>query len=146
MKCWSWFFKTIISHESNAFESNHNDGSDIGGIYITFLEKTFYDQSILTLHKAFKVTLFTIILLLRQNTTAVDSVVNITLNLARYSKTILSRRTELKEKGRWKIHSLHSWWYAKLSFGCGAEEQAAKLQGEWGEGLWNTACKKTISF
>jgi len=34
-------FKITISQKSNAFESNHSDESDIGGIYITFLEKHF---------------------------------------------------------------------------------------------------------
>ena len=66
---------------------------------MTFFGKTVFDQSILTLYKAFKVTLFTVILLLRRNSsllpskTAVDSVANATLNLARHSKAILSRRT-----------------------------------------------------
>ena len=58
----------IISQKSNAFGSSHSDQSDIGVIYITFLEKTSLGQSILTLHKAFKITLFTVILLLRRNT------------------------------------------------------------------------------
>ena len=65
--------------------------------YASRSRKTFFGQSILTLYKAFKVTVFTDILLLWRNTslanTAVDSVVNATLNLARHSKTILSRRT-----------------------------------------------------
>ena len=34
-------FKIIISQKSNAFESSHSDDSDIGGIYILFLEKHF---------------------------------------------------------------------------------------------------------
>ena len=34
-------FKIIISQKSNAAESNHSDESDIGGIYITNLEKHF---------------------------------------------------------------------------------------------------------
>ena len=61
-------FKIIISQKSNAVESNHSDESDIGGIYITILEKTFFGQSILTLYKAFKAAVFTVILLLRRNT------------------------------------------------------------------------------
>ena len=60
--------------------------------------KTYFGQSILTLSKAFKFTLFIIILLLLAKhfsfaNTAMDSVVNATLNLARHLKTILSRRT-----------------------------------------------------
>ena len=34
-------FKIIISQKSNAFENNHSDESDIGELYITFLEKHF---------------------------------------------------------------------------------------------------------
>ena len=34
-------FKIIISQKSNAVESNHSDEPDIGGIYITILEKHF---------------------------------------------------------------------------------------------------------
>ena len=34
-------FKIIISQKSNAVESNHSDESDVGRIYITFLEKHF---------------------------------------------------------------------------------------------------------
>ena len=60
-------FKIIISTKSNAVESNHSDESDIRRIYITFLEKHF-DQSILTLYEAFKVAVFTVMLLLRRNT------------------------------------------------------------------------------
>ena len=38
----SLFFPVIIiSQKSNAFESSHSDESDIGGIYISFLEKHF---------------------------------------------------------------------------------------------------------
>ena len=51
-------FKIIISQKSNATESNLSDESDIGGIYITFPEKTFFGQSMLTLYKAFEVTVF----------------------------------------------------------------------------------------
>ena len=40
MERWSWF-KIIIPQKSNAVESNHSDESDIGGIYITILEKRF---------------------------------------------------------------------------------------------------------
>ena len=53
---------------SNAFESSHSNESDIEGMYITFMEKTFFGQSILTLYKAFKFTFFTDILLLGRNT------------------------------------------------------------------------------
>ena len=55
-------FKIIISQKSNTVESNHSDESDIGGIYMMFLEKTFFGRSILILNKAFKVTLFTVML------------------------------------------------------------------------------------
>ena len=34
-------FKIIISQKYNTVESNHSDESDIGGIYITILEKHF---------------------------------------------------------------------------------------------------------
>ena len=61
-------FKIIISTKSNAVESNHSDESDIIRIYITFLEKTFFGQSILTLYEVFKVAVFTVMLLLRRNT------------------------------------------------------------------------------
>ena len=60
--------KTSEANESNAVESNHSDESDIIRIYITFLEKTFFGQSILTLYEAFKVVVFTVMLLLRRNT------------------------------------------------------------------------------
>ena len=43
-------FKIIISQKSNAVESYHSDESDIGEIYITILETTFFDRSILTLY------------------------------------------------------------------------------------------------
>ena len=61
-------FKIIVSTKFNAVESNHSDESDIIRIYITFLEKTFFGQSILTLYEAFKVAVFTVMLLLRRNT------------------------------------------------------------------------------
>ena len=56
----------IISQKSNAFESSHE--SDIEWTYVSFLEKKLFGKSILTLYKAFKVTLFTVILLLQRNT------------------------------------------------------------------------------
>ena len=60
--------------------------------------KTFFGQSILTLYKAFKSYLVyrypaTSARHFSFANTAVDSVLNATLNLARHSKTILSRRT-----------------------------------------------------
>jgi len=45
IKKWRWSveadFKIIISQKFNAFESNHSDESDIGGIHIPFLKKHF---------------------------------------------------------------------------------------------------------
>ena len=66
--------------------------------------KTFFGQSILTLYKAFKVTLFILHVATSAKhfcmaNTVVDSVVNANLNLARHLKTILSRKTKnLKRK------------------------------------------------
>ena len=78
-------FKIIISLKSNAFEGSHSDESDIGGTYISFLEK----------HFSAKVQSVQIYLVYRYPATsarhfafantAVDSVVNATLNLARRS-------------------------------------------------------------
>ena len=41
--------------------------------------------------------------------------------------------------------SLRSWRYCKRPWNKVLDKRAAKPRGEWGEGLWNTACQKTWS-
>ena len=80
-------FKIIISQKSNAVESNHGDESDMGGIYITILEKHFSAKVYWRCTKRSKLQCLT-----------VDSVVNATLILTRCSETKGRRKMKNKEK------------------------------------------------
>ena len=87
----------IISQKSNAVESNHSDESDVGGIYITILEKnTFRPKYIDVVLSVQSCSVYRYLATLAKHfsvaNTAVDSMVNAVLILARRSETILSRR------------------------------------------------------
>ena len=83
-------FKIIISQKSNAVESNHSDESDIGGIYITILEKHFSAKVYWRCTKRSKLPYLPLCChfgeTLHFANVVEDSVVNATLNLARRSK------------------------------------------------------------
>ena len=89
-------FKIIISTKSNAVESNHSDESDIRRIYITFLEKHFSAKVYWPCTKRSKLLCLPLCCYFGERLLCcqyVDgySVVNVTLNLARRSNTILNR-------------------------------------------------------
>ena len=88
-------FKIIISTKSNAVESNHSDESDIRRIYMTFLENIFRPKYTDFVRSVRSCSVYRYVVTSAKHfsvaNTSMDSVVNVTLNLARRSNTILNR-------------------------------------------------------
>ena len=88
-------FKIIISTKSNAVESNHSDESDIRRIYITFLGKRFRPKYIDLVRSVQSCSVYRYVATSAKHfsvtNTSMDNVVNVTLELARRSNTILNR-------------------------------------------------------
>ena len=80
-------FKIIISTNSNAVESNHSDESDIRRIYITFLGKRFRPKYIDLVRSVQSCSVYRYVATSAKHFSvanmSMDSVVNVTLNLAR---------------------------------------------------------------
>ena len=97
--------KIIISTKSNAVESNHSDESDIRRIYIVFLKKHFRPKYIDLVRIVQSCSVYRKVATPAKHFSvakkSMDSVANVTLNLARRSNTILNGiKRERKMKNR----------------------------------------------
>ena len=88
-------FKIIISTKSNAVESNHSDESDVRGYTLRFWKNIFRPKNIDLVRSVQSCCVYRYVATSAKHfsvaDTSMDSVVNVTLNLARRPNTNLNR-------------------------------------------------------